>query len=96
MTIKNSLSAETTEEADSHKVLEFDGKLYPQLPGNVVKLQLQHLKAILRQYVAVVRRMYQITPLIYCFNWQQEPRISKAQQSDSLDGHIPESIPSSL
>ena len=68
MTIKNSLSAETTEEADSHEVLEFDGKLYPQLPGNVVKLQLQHLKATLREYVAVVRRMYQITPLIYCFN----------------------------
>ena len=42
MTINNSLSAETTEEADSHEVLEFDGKLYPQLPRNVVELQLQH------------------------------------------------------
>ena len=55
MTINNSLSAETTEEADSHEVLEFDGKLYPQLPRNVVELQLQHWKAILRQYVAAVR-----------------------------------------
>ena len=57
MTINNSLSAETTEEVDSHEVLEFDGKLYPQLPGNVVELQLQHWKAILRQYVAAVKHM---------------------------------------
>ena len=40
MTINISLSAETTEEADSHKVLKFGGKWYPQLPGNVVELQL--------------------------------------------------------
>ena len=32
MAINNSLSAETTEEADSHEVLEFNAKLYPQLP----------------------------------------------------------------
>ena len=55
MTINNSLSAETTEEVDSHEVLEFDGKLYPQPPRNVVELQLQRWKAILRQYVAAVR-----------------------------------------
>ena len=42
MTINISLSAETTEEVDSHEVLELDGKWYPQIPGNVAELQLQH------------------------------------------------------
>ena len=62
MTINNSLSAETTEEAESHEVLEFDDKLYSQLPGNVVELQLQHQKEILRQYVLRLIRRSNVEP----------------------------------
>jgi hypothetical protein len=49
---------ERAEEADSHEQLEFDEAEYPQLPGNVCELHLHRRKAILRQFMAAVRRMY--------------------------------------
>jgi hypothetical protein len=49
---------ERAEEVDSHEQLEFDEVEYPQLLGNVCKLRLHRWKAILRQFMATVRRMY--------------------------------------
>src|ERR1700733_14964098 len=52
--------SETAEEADSHEPLEFDDERYPKLPENVLELRHRPRKAILRQYMAAVRRMYHI------------------------------------
>jgi hypothetical protein len=51
-------SSETAEEADSYQTLELDDEQYPQLPENVLELRHRPRKAILRQYMAAVRRMY--------------------------------------
>jgi hypothetical protein len=50
--------SETAEEADSHEALEIDDEGYPRLPENVLELRHRPRKAVLRQYVAAVRRMY--------------------------------------
>jgi hypothetical protein len=51
--------AESTEEADGQEALELDDKQYPQLPDNVLELRLHHRKAILRQFMAAARRLFQ-------------------------------------
>src|SRR6266481_8197711 len=50
--------SEAAEEADSHEALEFDDEGYPILPANVLELRHRPRKAILRQFMAAVRRMY--------------------------------------
>src|ERR1700733_8097417 len=59
--LKCEYCSETAEEEDSHEPLEFDDEQYPQLPENVLELRHRPRKAILRQYMAAVRRMYHIT-----------------------------------
>ena len=47
------------EEADSQEQLEYDEEHYSQLPTNALELRLHCCKAILRQYMAASRRMYE-------------------------------------
>jgi len=56
---------ESAEEADSNEALEVDDGGYPFLPVNVLELRLQRRKAVLRQYMAAVRRMYLVRPTLY-------------------------------
>jgi len=57
------LHSETAEEADSHEALEVNDTKYPQLPENVLKLQLHCHKGILMQFMAAVRCVY-LSPVI--------------------------------
>jgi hypothetical protein len=50
--------AETAEEADSHEALDFDDEQYPRLPDSVLEFRLHRRRAIVRQFMAAVRRMY--------------------------------------
>src|ERR1700733_9107212 len=49
---------ESTEEANSQEALEFDDDNYPQLPDNVMELQLHCWKAFLRLYMAAARHPF--------------------------------------
>ena len=51
--------AESAEEADSQEALELDDKQYPQLLDNVLELRLHCRKAILRQFMAAARHLFQ-------------------------------------
>lgn len=57
---------EKSEEADSHKMLLFNDEQYPQLPDDVTKLRLEKRRAILRQFVAAVRRKVQWKLAWFC------------------------------
>lgn len=56
ITLTGTHFAENTEEADSEETLEFDEAKYPKLPDGMLKLCLHRRKAILRQFMAAVRR----------------------------------------
>ena len=56
---------ESAEDVDSKETLELDEDEYPLLPENVLDLRLQRRKAVLRQYVAAVRRTYPFLPNSY-------------------------------
>ena len=51
--------AESAEEADSEEALELNDNQYPQLPENVLELQLHRRKAILRLFMAAARHPFQ-------------------------------------
>jgi len=57
---------ESVEEADNNEALELDDEQYPVLPENVLDLRLHQRKAILRQYMAAVRRTYSVLPILHC------------------------------
>ena len=57
---------EKSEEADSHEMLLFNDEQYPQLPDDVTKLRLEKRRAILRQFVAAVRRKVQWKLAWFC------------------------------
>ena len=74
--------AESAEEADSQEQLEFDDKQYPQLPDNVLEMRLHRRKAILRQFMAAVRRMYYLIPFqTTCTNCEIQNSISLLAES---------------
>ncbi len=56
---------ESVEEADNNEALELDDEQYPLLPENVLELRLHQRKAILRQYMAAVRRTYSALPILH-------------------------------
>lgn len=52
------LWVEHTAEVDSEETLDSDEDGYPLLPENVLELRLDRRKAVLRQFMAVARRLY--------------------------------------
>lgn len=75
-------SAESAEEADSQELLEFDDRQYPRLPDNVLEMRLHRRKAILRLFMAAVRRMCYLIPFqTTCTNCEIQSSISFMAES---------------
>jgi hypothetical protein len=87
---------ESAEESDSNETLELDDEQYPILPENVLELRLHRRKAVLRQYMAAVRRTYSARPILHCDRSSWLHRIPTTSWSYSMDRHCGTSIRPSL
>jgi hypothetical protein len=83
---------EHAEAADSEEKLDFDDAGYPRLPDNILGLRLHRRKAILRQFMATVRRRYHFYSITMCVVIILWDRILQAQWSHSMVRYCRESV----